>query len=243
MQRLKGKTVLITGGGRGIGRSIANMFARHGALISVTDIDESTASKTAQEIDGKIIGFRLDVSNSESVQSGISQAIDHWGHLDILINNAGYLKFTSFEDCSEEIWNRTVDINMKGTFLCAQAAGKHMKNRRQGCIINMTSLAAKTGGVASGPAYSASKAGISAYTIGLAKALAQYDIRVNALSPGVIETDMTSTSAHDSIKATIPLGKVGSPRDVANAALFLASDDAAHITGEILDINGGLFMD
>jgi 3-oxoacyl-[acyl-carrier protein] reductase len=118
-----------------------------------------------------------------------------------------------------------------------------MKNRRQGCIINMTSLAAKTGGVASGPAYSASKAGISAYTIGLAKALAQYDIRVNALSPGVIETDMTSTSAHDSIKATIPLGKVGSPTDVANAALFLASDDAAHITGEILDINGGLFMD
>ena len=243
MRKLEGKTALITGAGRGIGRSIAKTFANHGALISVTDVNESTALKTAQEIGGQVMGLGLDVSDSESVQFGIKQSIDHWGHLDILINNAGYLNITSYEDCTEEIWDRTVDINMKGTFLCAQSVVNHMKTRRQGCILNMTSVAAKTGGLASGPAYSASKAGVSTYTIGLAKALAPYSIRVNALSPGVIETDMTSTSAHDPIKAIIPLGKVGNPDDVANAALFLASEDATHITGEILDINGGLFMD
>tara|TARA_B100001996_G_scaffold371234_1_gene346363 strand:+ start:238 stop:969 length:732 start_codon:yes stop_codon:yes gene_type:complete len=243
MKKLEGKTALITGAGRGIGKSIAKTFANHGALISVTDVNESTALKTAQEIGGQVMGLGLDVMDSESVQSSIKQSIDHWGHLDILINNAGYLNITSYEDCTEEIWDRTVDINMKGTFLCAQAVVNHMKTRRQGCILNMTSVAAKTGGLASGPAYSASKAGVSAYTIGLAKALAPYSIRVNALSPGVIETDMTSTSAHDPIKAIIPLGKVGNPDDVANAALFLASEDATHITGEILDINGGLFMD
>ena len=243
MRKLEGKTALITGAGRGIGRSIAKTFASHGALISVSDIDESTALRTAQEIDGQALGLSLDVSDSESVQSGIKQSIDHWGQLDILINNAGYLNITSYEDCTEDIWDRTFDINMKGTFLCAQTVVNHMKNRRQGCILNMTSVAAKTGGLASGPAYSASKAGVSAYTIGLAKALAPYSIRVNALSPGVIETDMTSTSAHDPIKATIPLGKIGNPDDVANAALFLVSEDAKHITGEILDINGGLFMD
>jgi 3-oxoacyl-[acyl-carrier protein] reductase len=132
---------------------------------------------------------------------------------------------------------------MKGPFLCAQAVLGHMKSRRSGCIINMSSLAAKTGGVAAGPPYAASKAGVSAMTIGLARAVAAHGIRVNAIAPGVIDTQMTASPAHDPVKAQIPLGSVGQPEDVANCALFLASEEARHITGEIIDVNGGLFMD
>ena len=132
---------------------------------------------------------------------------------------------------------------MKGTFLCSQAVLPHMKARGQGALINMTSLAAKTGGVAAGPPYAASKAGVSALTIGLARAVAAHGIRVNAIAPGVIETAMTDSAEHAPLKAQIPIGHTGQPEDVANCALFLASDEARHITGEIIDVNGGLFMD
>lgn len=241
--RLFGKTALITGAGRGIGRAIAETMASQGARVAVTDTDIEAARHVAQALPTRGVAFAMDVTSIGQVRNTVDQTVDEFGQLDILVNNAGYVTFSTFEDCSEALWDRIVDINMKGPFLCAQAVLWHMKSRRSGCIINMSSLAAKTGGVAAGPPYAASKAGVSAMTIGLARAVAAHGIRVNAIAPGVIDTQMTASPAHDPVKAQIPLGSVGRPEDVANCALFLASEEARHITGEIIDVNGGLFMD
>ena len=241
--KLQHKTALITGAGRGIGRAIAECFVREGARVAVADIDPNTANATATAIGPEALGLAMDVSSKAAVLAGTAQVLDEFGQLDILVNNAGYLVYTTFESCSEENWDRIVDVNMKGPFLCAQAVIPHMKARRQGVIINMTSLAAKTGGLAAGPPYAAAKAGVHTLTIGLARALAPDQIRVNAIAPGVIDTAMTSAPEHDQLKASIPLGRPGQPEDVANCALFLASDDARHITGETIDVNGGLYMD
>ena len=241
--KLQHKTALITGAGRGIGRAIAECFVREGARVAIADIDPNTASATAAEIGSGALDLAMDVSSKASVLAGTAQVLDEFGQLDILVNNAGYLVYTTFESCSEENWDRIVNVNMKGPFLCAQAVIPHMKTRRQGVIINMTSLAAKTGGLAAGPPYAAAKAGVHTLTIGLARALAPDQIRVNAIAPGVIDTAMTSAPEHDQLKASIPLGRSGQPEDVANCALFLASDDARHITGETIDVNGGLYMD
>ena len=241
--KLQHKTALITGAGRGIGRAIAERFACEGARVAVADIDPNAASATAAAIGSDALGLAMDVSSKAAVLAATAQVLDQFGQIDILINNAGYLVYTTFESCSEENWDRIVDVNMKGPFLCAQAVIPHMKARRQGVIINMTSLAAKTGGLAAGPPYAAAKAGVHTLTIGLARALAPDQIRVNAIAPGVIDTAMTSAPEHDQLKASIPLGRSGQPEDVAHCALFLASDDARHITGETIDVNGGLYMD
>ena len=241
--KLQHKTALITGAGRGIGQAIAECFVREGARVAIADIDPDAASATAAVIGSDTLGLAMDVSSKAAVLAGTAQVLDQFGQLDILVNNAGYLVYTTFESCSEENWDRIVDVNMKGPFLCAQAVIPHMKARRQGAIINMTSLAAKTGGLAAGPPYAAAKAGVLTLTIGLARALAPDQIRVNAIAPGVIDTAMTAAPEHDQLKATIPLGHSGQPEDVANCALFLASDDARHITGETIDVNGGLYMD
>jgi 3-oxoacyl-[acyl-carrier protein] reductase len=242
-KRLEGKTAIITGAGSGIGRAIAEVFAREGARIAVADIDTESAQETVLALDSKGLVISMDVASKASVQIGVDKAISHFGQVDILVNNAGCLTFSTFEDCSEEVWDRTLDVNLKGTFLCTQAVLPHMKERGSGVIINLSSLAAKTGGLVSGPAYAASKAGISALTLGLARAMAPHGIRAVAIAPGVIDTPMTANSDHESVKAQIPLGQIGQPEDVANCALFLASDEARHITGEIVDVNGGLFMD
>ena len=230
--KLQNKTALITGGGRGIGKAIAELFAREGARVAIADIDPVTADATATEI-----------GPEASVLNGMDLILERLGQLDILVNNAGYLVYTDFETCSEEDWDRIVNINMKGTFLCAQAAISPMKAKQSGVIINMTSLAAKTGGLAAGPPYAAAKAGVHTLTIGLARALAPENIRVNAIAPGVIDTAMPSAPQHDALKATIPIGHPGQPEDIAHCALFLASDDSKHITGETIDVNGGLYMD
>ena len=241
--RLHNKTAVITGAGRGIGRAIAEVFAREGARVAVADIDTETARATAAALPTPGLALAMDVTDKPAIGRAVEETITHFGQLDILINNAGYVTFSTFEDCSEEVWDRIVDINMKGTFLCSQAVIPHMKSRGTGVIISMSSLAAKTGGLAAGPPYAAAKAGVSALTLGLARSLAAHGIRANAISPGVIDTPMTASPAHDTVKAQIPLGQVGQPEDVANCALFLASDEAKHITGEIVDVNGGLFMD
>lgn len=240
-EKLQHKTALITGAGRGIGRAIAECFAREGARVAIADMDPDAARATAAAIGA--LGLEMDVSSKASVRAGTHRVLDEFGSIDILVNNAGYLVYTTFESCSEADWDRMVDVNMKGPFLCAQAVIPSMKARRQGVIVNMTSLAAKTGGLAAGPPYAAAKAGVLTLTIGLARALAPYLIRVNAIAPGVIDTAMTAAPEHDQLKASIPLGGAGQPEDVAHCALFLASDDARHITGETIDVNGGLYMD
>ena len=241
--RLLGKTVLVTGAGRGIGRAIAQVMAQQGAQVAAADVDMDSSERLAAALPTESLALCMDITSSEKVRSGVEKTIERFGQLDILVNNAGYLVFTTYDDCSEAVWDQIVDVNMKGTFFCCQAALKHMKARKQGVIINMSSLAAKTGGVAAGPPYAASKAGVSALTIGLARTVAEHGIRVNAIAPGVIETAMTDSAEHAPLKAQIPIGHTGQPEDVANCALFLASDEARHITGEVIDVNGGLYMD
>lgn len=241
--KLDDKIALVTGGGRGIGQAICQVFAQQGARLAVADIDADSAQETAQSLPTEAIAIAMDVSSKNAVDSGFARTLDHFGHLDILVNNAGYLTYSSFEECSEELWDRTIDINLKGCFLCSQAALTHMRERGQGNIISMSSLAAKTGGIAAGPPYAAAKAGIYALTINLARVGAPLGIRANAIAPGVIDTIMTQAAAHKDLTKAIPLGVKGTPEDVAHSALFLACDDSRHITGELLDVNGGLFMD
>ncbi|MBT4504333.1 MAG: SDR family oxidoreductase [Gemmatimonadetes bacterium] len=242
-KKLTDSTALVTGGGRGIGRAICNQLSQAGARVAVADIDLAVARETEAELPTSGLAISMDISSKNQVDSAFSRIHDHFGQLDILVNNAGIFTFTTFEDCTEDMWDRILNVNLKGTFLCCQAALPHMKARRKGSIVNMTSLAAKSGGLAAGPPYTASKAGVSALTIGLARAAAPFGIRVNGVAPGVIDTDMTRTPMHDRLTEQIPLKEKGRPEDVAHTVLFLASDDARHITGEIIDVNGGLFMD
>lgn len=244
--RLKAKTALVTGGGRGIGEAICRAFAAQGARVAVADIDPAAADATVGDLPGdEGLAVEMDVASTDSVRNGVERAISCFGHLDILVNNAGFVTYTTVDDCSEEVWDRIFAVNLKGTFFCAQAAAGHMKDRGSGTIINMSSLAAKNGGLAAGPPYAAAKAGVLTLTITLARALAPHGIRVNGIAPGIIDTQMTRglSPDHAELARQIPLGEKGTPEDVAHCALFLASEEARHITGEIIDVNGGLFMD
>jgi len=244
--RLRAKTALVTGGGRGIGEAICRAFAAQGARVAVADIDPAAADATVGVLPGdEGLAVEMDVASTDSARKGVERAISCFGHLDILVNNAGFVTYTTVDDCSEEVWDRILAVNLKGTFFCAQAAAGHMKDRGSGTIINMSSLAAKNGGLAAGPPYAAAKAGILTLTITLARALAPHGIRVNGIAPGIIDTQMTRglSPDHAELARQIPLGEKGTPEDVAHCALFLASEEARHITGEIIDVNGGLFMD
>jgi 3-oxoacyl-[acyl-carrier protein] reductase len=241
--RLADKVCLVTGGGRGIGRAICERFGREGALVGVADIDLALAEGTAGALARPGLAIRMDVSSRAAVEAGFAALTGHYGRLDVLVNNAGILLSSTFEDCSEETWDRILAVNLKGTFLCCQAAIPLLKERRGGAVVNMSSVAAKSGGFTGHPPYAASKAGVSALTVGLARYLAPFKVRVNAIAPGVIATEMTRTANHAELAARIPLGQVGEAGDVAACALFLASDEARHITGEIIDVNGGLWMD
>lgn len=243
--RLQGRTALVTGGARGIGAAICSCFSAEGAKVAVADIDTEGAAAMAATLSSGSFSLPLDVANVAACRAGVTKVIEEFGHLDILVNNAGYLVFTTAQDCDEETWDRLLAINLRGPFFCAQAVMPHMQDRGKGVIINMSSLAAKNGGIAAGPPYSAAKAGVSNLTVHLARILAPHGVRVNAIAPGVIDTQMTRglSPDHAALAQQIPLGSKGHPEDVARCALFLASDDATHITGEIVDVNGGLHMD
>ncbi len=243
--RLQGRTALVTGGARGIGGAICTCFSAEGAKVAVADIDTEGAAAMAATLSSGSFSLPLDVANVAACRAGVTKVIEEFGHIDILVNNAGHLVFTTAQDCDEETWDRLLAINLRGPFFCAQAVMPHMQDRGKGVIINMSSLAAKNGGIAAGPPYSAAKAGVSNLTVHLARILAPHGVRVNAIAPGVIDTQMTRglSPDHAALAQQIPLGSKGHPEDVARCALFLASDDATHITGEIVDVNGGLHMD
>jgi 3-oxoacyl-[acyl-carrier protein] reductase len=241
--RLSGRVALVTGGGRGIGRAICQLFAAEGARVGAADIDLGLAEQTVETLPVPGLALQMDVSSKSAVGAGFAALVERLGPLDVLVNNAGILLSTNFENCSEEDWDRILAVNLKGTFMCCQAAIPLMKPRNQGAIVNMSSVAAKSGGFTGHPPYAAAKAGVSALTIGLARYLAPHRVRVNAIAPGVIDTEMTRTARHADLAARIPLGEVGTAQDVAHCALFLASEEARHITGEIIDVNGGLWMD
>jgi len=240
---LKDKIAIVTGAARGIGREIAITLANAGATIVAVDINLEGVNKVVEEIVDKKRGLavKVDVSLKRDVDLMVKEVLKKFSTIDILINNAGVCYLRPFNEISENEWDKVMAINLKGTFLCCQSVLPIMKEKNRGCIINLTSLAAKTGGILVGAHYSASKAGVTSLTKSLAKYAAKYDINVNAVSPGFIDTEMTKDFSYD--VSTVPLGRLGTPADVAKVVRFLTSEDAKYITGEIIDVDGGVSTD
>ncbi len=246
----KGQVALVTGAQRGIGKAVAEAFAREDACVILNDAcNEEDLVKTANDLstsEGQCLAMRADVSQSDQVQNMVRQVEKRFKRLDILINNAGIIRRGSIETVTEQEWSRVIDVNLKGTFNCCKAAADVMIKQRSGKIVNVSSIAGKTGDITSAPGYGPSKAGIDSLTKTLARQLAAYGIHVNGVAPHAIETDMSAEWSPEKRRAiidSIPLKRLGQPQDVANAVLFLASDKADFITGEIIDVNGGFLMD
>lgn len=246
----EGRIVLVTGAARGIGKAIAEAFARENAHVVINDIlEKEDLSKVADEISkskSQCLAIRADVGDSTQVKDMINQIEKQFDRLDILVNNAGIIRRGSIETVTEDDWDRVIRVNLKGTFNCCKAAAGIMIKQRSGKIINVSSIAGKTGDITSAPGYGPSKSAIDGLTKTLARQLAKYSINVNGVAPHAIETDMSAEWTEEKRRAiieAIPLKRLGQPEDVAEAVLFLASSKADFITGEILDVNGGFFMD
>ncbi|WP_224370782.1 3-oxoacyl-[acyl-carrier-protein] reductase [Hyalangium versicolor] len=249
MSGFKDKVVLVTGGSRGIGRACAVAFAKAGAATVVINYagNEAAAQETVklvQEAGAKAEAMKFDVSDTAACSSAVESIIKAHGRLDVLVNNAGVAVDALVMRVKDEDWDKQLDINLKGAFALIRAASRPMMKQRGGAIINLTSIVGETGNGGQA-AYSASKAGLIGLTKAVAKELASRNIRVNAVSPGFISTDMTNVLNDELRKKlvdSVPLARLGAPEEVAQAVLFLASDAAAYITGEVLKVNGGMYM-
>jgi len=246
----EGKVALVTGAGRGIGRAIAKSFGEQRAHVIVNDIlpqkKLTEMAAAISQIGINSIGIQADVSQSDQVENMIQLTDEAFGRLDILVNNAGIIRRGSIETVSEKDWDQVMAVNLKGTFNCCRVAAELMIKQRAGKIVNVSSIAGKTGDITSAPGYGPSKAAIDALTKSLARQLAGYGINVNGVAPHAIETEMSaewSDEKRKTIIEAIPLKRLGQPHEVADAVLFLASAKADFITGEILDVNGGFLMD
>jgi 3-oxoacyl-[acyl-carrier protein] reductase len=247
--KLKNRVAIVTGGARGIGKAIAVTFLREGAKVAVIDSDKERLEMLKKEM-GKeskeVMVIPCDITKSSEVNGMVVEVGKRFGRIDILVNNAGIIRRGTIETVTEEDWDRVIEVNLKGTFNCCKAVVETMKSRRYGKIVNISSIAGKMGDITSAPGYGPSKAGMDALTKTLARQLAQFGINVNGVAPHAIETEMSaqwSEQRRKEIIDSIPLGRLGKPEDVANAVVFLASDEASFITGEILDVNGGALMD
>ena len=248
--RLKDKVVLVTGAGRGIGEAIALLFAEEGANLVVNDVNETDAHSTAEKIKDRGRQARLvigSVTVQDIVQRMVDTAVQEFGTLDILVNNAGIIRDARLHKMTEEQWDRVIEVNLKGAFLCTQCAARVMREKRYGKIVNLSSAMWK--GNPGQLNYSAAKAGIIGLTRTAAKELAPKGINVNAIAPGLILTDMLKSTPpaileqmQKNLATTVPLNRLGLPRDVANVALFLASDESSYVTGEVISCDGGLII-
>jgi 3-oxoacyl-[acyl-carrier protein] reductase len=245
---LEGKTAVVTGSARGLGKAIALKLASLGANIVLNDIVVSDSlDATAEEFKSagyKVAVTRGDVRNADDVKSMVAAAVETFGRLDILINNAGITKDKPMAMMSEEDWDAVLDINLKGSFFCTKFAGKQMIKQKYGRIVNIASVAGRYGNQGQAN-YSASKAGLIGLTKTTAKEFASRGITCNAVAPGMIQSKMTEVLPEEVRKKyldNIPLGRFGTPEDVANVVAFLASDDAAYVTAQVIDIDGGLVM-
>lgn len=242
-----GKTALITGGGRGIGRAIAEELAAAGATLAIVDVLEDVAEATAAAFRAggvEAAAFVANVANLADVERLFGEVMARFGKIDILINNAGITRDNLIMRMKEEEWDAVIAVNLKGTFNCIKAASRPMLKARSGCIVNIASVVGVMGNAGQAN-YSASKAGVIGLTKTAAKELASRGITVNAVAPGYIETDMTGKLSEEARKAfltVVPLARPGTPQDVARAVRFLCSDDAAYITGQVLHVDGGMVM-
>lgn len=244
---LNGQFVMVTGGARGIGRAIAENFAVRGAHLAIADVSLESAEETAREIAAKgvrTLAVKLDVSKSADVAKAFEYIQKEFGRLDILVNNAGITRDSLILRMKDEDWDAVIDINLKGVFLCTKEAVKVMVKQRYGRIVNIASVVAFMGNPGQAN-YSASKAGIIGFTKTVAREYASRGVTVNAVAPGFISTAMTDALAEnikqDMLKS-IPIGRFGSVDDVANAAAFLVAPENGYITGQVIHVNGGMYM-
>lgn len=243
--RLANKIAIITGGAQGIGLETAKLLASEGAVAVIGDLSiAESAELQKREFSGagSLYEGRLDVTDEESVGKFVRMTADQFGRIDILVNNAGICRNAMpIEDIPRASWDKVLNVNTFGTINCTNAVIPYMKAQKSGKIINSTSVAAETGGIRTEASYGMSKASNIFLTMSLAKYLGPHNINVNAVSPGVIDTDMTKALDPADV-ASIPLRRIGEPKDVANVILFLASDLSDYLTGVVIDVNGGMYM-
>ena len=241
---LSGRTALVTGSTRGIGRAIAEALTEAGARVAVVGRDQAKAAEVAAEIGGGALGFGADVSQPASVVALVEAVEASFGAIDILVNNAGLTRDNILFRIKDEDWDMVVDANLRGAFIAIRAASRGMMKRRWGRIINIASIVGITGNKGQAN-YAASKAGLIGLTKSVAKELGSRNILVNAVAPGFIDTDMTAAmtpEARAALSGQIPLDRLGTPQDIAGMVAFLASDHAAYITGQVLVVDGGMVM-
>lgn len=253
--RLEGRTAIVTGGLRGIGRSTAQAFLDAGARVAIFDLDDESSTAAAEAMSAfaerrQAIYARVNATDCSDVRHGVELALGQFGSVDILVNNVGAgLPPVPLEDLPEDDWDRLIEINLKAAYLCSRAVIAHMKARRSGCIVNLSSQAGRSKSELGNLPYSTAKAGLLGFTRQLAHEAGPYGIRVNAVAPGVTLSERVATrwearSAEDRrlMLEAIPLGRLGRPEEIANVILFLASDESSYVTGATIDVNGGRFM-
>ncbi|MGD2096375.1 MAG: 3-oxoacyl-[acyl-carrier-protein] reductase [Desulfobacterales bacterium] len=242
--RFENKVVMVTGGAAGIGKVTAVNFAKEGAKVAICDVNIQAGEATAKELGPEASFAQVDVANSASVSDWVETVMERYGQIDVLINNAGITRDGLIMRMKEEDWDAVISVNLKSAFNCIKAISKIMVRQKSGRIINLASVV----GVMGNPGqanYVASKAGMIGLTKTVARELGSRGVTVNAVAPGFIETDMTavlSEKAREAMLSIIPLQRAGSPQDVADAIMFLASDSAAYITGQVLHVTGGMYM-
>jgi len=248
MSRFSEKAVLVTGAARGIGLSIASAFSAEGAEVFIADLNKEAAEAAAAEVSAatgkRVRGLAVDVSDSGSCSSCVGEVVAGCGKIDILVNNAGITKDNLMLRMKEEDFDSVIAVNLKGSFLMSKAAARYMLKARAGSIVSIASVVGQTG-QAGQVNYSASKAGIIGMTKSMAREFASRGIRVNAVAPGFVRTPMTAGLSEEhraEMLSMIPLGREGEPEDIANAVLFLSDDRTSYVTGQVLAVNGGMYM-
>jgi 3-oxoacyl-[acyl-carrier protein] reductase len=243
-----GKVAIVTGGSRGIGRAIAELLAARGASLAIADLELATAQSTANEIANqtsqKAIAIEVDVADLNLARTMAKKVVDEFGQIDILVNNAGITRDDLLMRMKESDWDDVININLKGAWNCSKAVIRNMMKKRYGRIVNISSVSGQ-GGQAGQTNYSASKAGLIGLTKALAREVATRGIAVNAVAPGFIPTALTNDlpdELKDYILSATPMGRMGTPEEIAYAVAFLASDEASYITGQVLGVDGGMYM-
>ena len=244
---LKNKVALITGSGRGIGREIALKMASEGANIVIADIDEATMNATKADVEAlgvKAIAVKMDISSGESVQAAVDAIVKEFGKIDILVNNAAIFKKAPFLEMTEAEWDQTCNINLKGLYNVTHAVAPIMVENHDGRIISIASVDAFQGCL-NYSHYAMTKAGVVGLSRTLAQELGPHNIRVNVIAPGIMLTEMTRDRVEankEAYLAKVPIGRIGVPEDIANAALFLASDMSSYVSGQVIHVNGGMYF-